>query len=61
MVAPPVITSAVENALQPFGVKISSLPMTREKIVNSVQQAQQACRCPQTAGMETAASLSRLN
>jgi CO/xanthine dehydrogenase Mo-binding subunit len=42
MVAPPAITSAVENALQPFGVKIDSLPMTPEKIVNWVRQAQQA-------------------
>jgi CO/xanthine dehydrogenase Mo-binding subunit len=42
MVAPPAITSAVENALQPFGVRIDSLPMTPEKIVNWIQQAQQA-------------------
>jgi CO/xanthine dehydrogenase Mo-binding subunit len=40
MVAPPAITSAVEDALKPFGVKIDSLPMTPEKIVNWVQQSQ---------------------
>jgi CO/xanthine dehydrogenase Mo-binding subunit len=42
MVAPPAITSAVEDALRPFGVKIDSLPMTPEKIVNWVQQSRMA-------------------
>jgi CO/xanthine dehydrogenase Mo-binding subunit len=42
MVAPAAITSAVEDALRPFGVTIDSLPMTPEKVVNWVRQAKQA-------------------
>lgn len=40
MVAPPAITSAVEDALKPFSVKIDELPMTPEKIVRWVKEAQ---------------------
>lgn len=42
MVAPPAITSAVEDALKPFGVKIDELPITPEKIVRWVKEAQGA-------------------
>ncbi len=40
MVAPPAVTSAVEDALKPFGVKIDEMPITPEKIVNWVTKAQ---------------------
>lgn len=40
MVAPPAVTSAVEDALRPFAVSIDELPMTPEKIVRWVQAAQ---------------------
>lgn len=40
MVAPPAVTRAVEDALQPFGVKINEMPITPEKIVKWVKQAQ---------------------
>ncbi|OLE02647.1 MAG: carbon monoxide dehydrogenase [Ktedonobacter sp. 13_1_20CM_4_53_11] len=40
MVAPPAVTRAVEDALKPLGVKIDELPMTPEKIVKWVTQAQ---------------------
>ena len=40
MVAPPAVTRAVEDALKPFGVKIDELPITPEKVVRWVQQAQ---------------------
>ncbi|MEO8955632.1 MAG: hypothetical protein ABI396_00215 [Ktedonobacteraceae bacterium] len=40
MVAPPAVTRAVEDALQPFGVKIDEMPITPEKIVKWVKQAQ---------------------
>jgi len=40
MVAPPAVTRAVEDALQPFGVKIDEMPITPEKIVRWVKQAQ---------------------
>jgi CO/xanthine dehydrogenase Mo-binding subunit len=33
MVAPCAITTAVEDALQPFGVRIDALPITPEQIV----------------------------
>jgi CO/xanthine dehydrogenase Mo-binding subunit len=41
MVAPPAVTSAVEDALKPFGVKIDEMPITPEKIVQWIQEAQQ--------------------
>jgi CO/xanthine dehydrogenase Mo-binding subunit len=34
MVAPPAVTRAVEDALKPFGVSITELPMTPQKIVD---------------------------
>jgi CO/xanthine dehydrogenase Mo-binding subunit len=40
MVAPPAVTSAVEDALKPFGVKINEMPITPEKIVRWVKEAQ---------------------
>ena len=40
MVAPPAVTRAVEDALKPFSVKIDELPITAEKIVRWVAQAQ---------------------
>ncbi len=40
MVAPPAVTSAVEDALKPFGIKIDEMPITSEKIVRWVSQAQ---------------------
>ncbi len=40
MVAPPAVTRAVEDALKPFGIKIDELPMTPEKVVKWVAQAQ---------------------
>lgn len=40
MVAPPAVTSAIEDALRPFGVKIEEMPITPEKIVTWVGQAQ---------------------
>jgi CO/xanthine dehydrogenase Mo-binding subunit len=40
MVAPPAVTRAVEDALKPFGIKIDELPITPEKVVRWVQQAQ---------------------
>ena len=40
MVAPAAVTSAVEDALKPFGIKIDEMPMTPEKIVQWVAQAQ---------------------
>jgi CO/xanthine dehydrogenase Mo-binding subunit len=36
MVAPPAVTSAIEDALRPFGVQIDELPITPEKIVRWV-------------------------
>jgi len=39
MVAPPAITSAVEDALKPFGVKIDEMPITPEKIVRWIKEA----------------------
>jgi len=39
MVAPAAVTSAVEDALRPFGIKINELPMTPEKIVRWVAEA----------------------
>jgi CO/xanthine dehydrogenase Mo-binding subunit len=46
MVAPPAVTRAVEDALKPFGVKIDELPMTPEKIVKWVTQAQAQAQTP---------------
>jgi len=43
MVAPPAVTSAVEDALAPFGVKIDEMPITPEKIVRWIAGAQGAC------------------
>ncbi|HLL79769.1 MAG TPA: molybdopterin cofactor-binding domain-containing protein, partial [Ktedonobacteraceae bacterium] len=40
MVAPPAVTSAIEDALKPFGVKIDEMPITPEKIVRWVREAQ---------------------
>ncbi len=40
MVAPPAITSAVEDALRPFGMKIDEMPITPEKIVRWIKEAQ---------------------
>ncbi len=40
MVAPPAVTSAIEDALKPFGVKIEEMPITPEKIVTWIAQAQ---------------------
>jgi CO/xanthine dehydrogenase Mo-binding subunit len=40
MVAPAAVTSAVEDALKPFGIKIDEMPITPEKIVNWVAKAQ---------------------
>ena len=40
MVAPPAVTRAVEDALSPFGIRIDELPITPEKIVKWVAQAQ---------------------
>ena len=40
MVAPPAVTSAVEDALKPFDIKIDEMPITSEKIVRWVSQAQ---------------------
>ena len=34
----PAIANAVEDALAPFGVKVTSLPMTPEKIVRAIQE-----------------------
>lgn len=42
MVAPPAVTSAVEDALRPFGITITEMPITPEKIVAWVQQAQRS-------------------
>ena len=39
MVAPPAITSAIEDALKPFGVKIDEMPITPEKIVRWIKEA----------------------
>ena len=46
MVAPPAVTSAVEDALKPFGIKIDEMPMTPEKIVKWVSQAQSQAKMP---------------
>src|SRR5438270_17647 len=40
MVAPPAVTRAGEDALAPFGIRIDELPITPEKIVKWVAQAQ---------------------
>ncbi|MGZ3646481.1 MAG: xanthine dehydrogenase family protein molybdopterin-binding subunit, partial [Ktedonobacteraceae bacterium] len=40
MVAPAAVTSAVEDALKPLGIKIDEMPITSEKIVHWVSQAQ---------------------
>jgi CO/xanthine dehydrogenase Mo-binding subunit len=40
MVAPAAVTSAVEDALKPLGIKIDEMPITPEKIVRWVSQAQ---------------------
>jgi carbon-monoxide dehydrogenase large subunit len=40
MVAPPAVTRAVEDALKPFGIKITEMPITSEKIVSWIMQAQ---------------------
>ncbi|GER83751.1 MAG: xanthine dehydrogenase family protein [Thermogemmatispora sp.] len=40
MVAPPAVTSAIEDALRPFGVSIDEMPITPEKIVRWVKEAQ---------------------
>jgi len=39
MVAPTALASAVEDALRPFGVTISELPMTPERIVSWIESA----------------------
>ncbi len=39
MIAPAVLSSAVEDALAPFGVKIDQLPMTPERIVGWLTEA----------------------
>jgi len=39
MVAPTALASAVEDALRPFGVTISELPMTPERIVSWIEAA----------------------
>jgi CO/xanthine dehydrogenase Mo-binding subunit len=39
--SPAAIASAVENALEPFGVKICNLPLTPEAVWNLIQEAQQ--------------------
>jgi carbon-monoxide dehydrogenase large subunit len=33
----PAIANAVEDALAPFGVKVTSLPMTPEKVLRAIQ------------------------
>ncbi|RAQ94345.1 xanthine dehydrogenase family protein molybdopterin-binding subunit [Thermogemmatispora tikiterensis] len=40
MVAPPAVTSAIEDALRPFGISIAEMPITPEKIVRWVKEAQ---------------------
>ncbi|WP_052889282.1 xanthine dehydrogenase family protein molybdopterin-binding subunit [Thermogemmatispora carboxidivorans] len=40
MVAPPAVTSAIEDALRPFGISIDEMPITPEKIVRWVKEAQ---------------------
>jgi carbon-monoxide dehydrogenase large subunit len=40
MVAPPAVTSAVEDALRPLGIRIDEMPITPEKIVRWVREAQ---------------------
>jgi CO/xanthine dehydrogenase Mo-binding subunit len=47
MVAPAAVTSAVEDALKPFGIKINEMPMTPEKIVQWVSQAQAQAQAAQ--------------
>ncbi len=42
MVAPPAITRAVEDALNSFGIKITEMPITPEKIVTWIKQAQKS-------------------
>jgi len=38
--SPAAIASAVENALEPFGVKIRNLPLTPERVWQLIQEAQ---------------------
>ena len=40
MVAPIALASAVEDALRPFGVRVDELPMTPERIVNWIAEAE---------------------
>jgi CO/xanthine dehydrogenase Mo-binding subunit len=42
MVAPPAVTSAIEDALRPFGVRINEMPITPEKIVRWVSEARKS-------------------
>ena len=42
MVAPPAVTRAVEDALKPFHIEITEMPITPEKIVTWIKQAQKS-------------------
>lgn len=41
MMAPGVISAAIEDALRPFGVKVTELPITPNKIVSWIEEAKQ--------------------
>ena len=40
MVAPPALASAVENALEPFGVEVREVPMTPERVRSWIRAAE---------------------
>jgi CO/xanthine dehydrogenase Mo-binding subunit len=42
MMAPPVVASAIEDALAPLGVKILELPITESKILRLIREARRA-------------------
>ena len=38
LVAPTALASAIEDALSPFGVKVSELPMTPERVLTAIEK-----------------------
>jgi hypothetical protein len=44
MLSPGILSAAIEDALEPYGVTITSLPITAEQIVGWVAEGEQSPR-----------------
>ena len=40
MLTPAILSAAIEDALEPYGVRITSLPATAEKVHNAIKAKQ---------------------